>query len=350
MNPHRSPDWILIDRFLSGECSPAEAEGVRDRARADPVFAANLDSARFVRDVQRATHGRSNVDRMWRAVLAGTSAAGDPAKAHKREPPMQAVRVVPPQPSSWWRRRSFVAAAASALCLVGVASFLIADRLATERSLTTTARDYAAGPQERAAIELPDGTHVLLAPGSHLKVPSDFSRDRQANLDGEAVFTVVHNKRRPFSVRTAQTVTRDVGTAFDLQAYAETGTTRVIVTEGTVDVGGLSVQAGQAAVVTAHQPPAMIPLMHPDEDLGWTRGQLVFDATRVSDAAAIISRWFALDVRVPDSALGARHVTARFTNPSVDQVLASLTSTLNVRIDRNDRTITLLPQESKSTK
>ena len=350
MNPRDSADWILVDRFLAGECSPAEAESVRERASSDPAFAANLDSARFVRDAQRAAHGRSNVDRMWRAVLAATSTAGDPAKAHKREPPVQALRRVPPQPASWWRRRSFAAAAASALGLVGVASFLIADRLATERSLTTPARDYAAGPQERAAIELPDGTRVLLAPGSHLKVPSDFSRDRQANLDGEAEFTVAHNKRHPFSVRTAQTVTRDVGTAFDLRAYAESGTTRVIVTEGTVDVGGLSVKAGQAAVVTADQPPAIIPRVHPDEDLGWTRGQLVFDATRVSDAATIISRWYAVDVRVPDSALGARHVTARFTNPSVDQVLASLASTLDVRVDRNDLTITLLPQESRSTK
>ena len=245
---------------------------------------------------------------------------------------------------------SFAVAAACALGLVGVASFFIADRPATEQSLTTTTRDYAAGPQERAAIELPDGTHVLLAPGSHLKVPADFSRERQVNLDGEAEFSVVHNTRRPFSVRTAQTVTRDVGTAFDLQAYAESGTTRVIVTEGTVDVGGLSVKAGQAAVVTAHAPPAIIPRVHPDEDLGWTRGQLVFDATRVSDAATIISRWYAVDVRVPDSALGARHVTARFTNPSVDQVLASLASTLNVRVDRTDLTITLLPQESRSTK
>ena len=258
MNPRDSTDWILVDRFLAGDCSPAEAESVRERARSDPAFAANLDSARFVRSAQRAAHGRSNVGRMWRAVLAATNAAGDPAKAHKREPPMQAFRVVPPQPASWWRRRSFAVAAASALGLVGVASFLIADRLANERGLTTTARDYAAGPQERAAIELPDGTHVLLAPGSHLTVPSDFSRDRQANLDGEAEFTVVHNTRRPFSVRTAQTVTRDVGTAFDLQAYAETGTTRVIVTEGTVDVGGLSLEAGQAAVVTAHQAPAII--------------------------------------------------------------------------------------------
>ncbi len=349
MNPRNSADWILVDRFLAGECSPAEAESVRERARLDPAFAANLDSARFVRDAQRAALGRSNVDRMWRAVLAATSAAGDPAKALKREPPTQSFRVVPRQPASWWRRRSFAAAAASALGFVGVASFLIANRLVTERSLTTT-RDYAAGPQERAAVELPDGTHVLLAPGSHLKLPSNFSRDRQANLDGEAEFTVVHDKRRPFSVRTAQTVTRDLGTAFDLQAYAETGTTRVIVTEGTVDVGGLSVEAGQAAMVTAHQPPALIPRVHPDHDLGWTRGQLVFDAMRVSDAATIISRWFALDVRVPDTALGARHVTARFTNPSGDQVLASLASTLNVRVDRNDQIITLIPQESRSTK
>ena len=240
MNPRDSTDWILVDRFLAGDCSPAEAESVRERARSDPAFAANLDSARFVRSAQRAAHGRSNVGRMWRAVLAATNAAGDPAKAHKREPPMRAFPSRPAAtrgvggdgaPFGSWRR---FRARPRGRCV-----FLIADRLANERSLTTTARDYAAGPQERAAIELPDGTHVLLAPGSHLTVPSDFSRDRQANLDGEAEFTVVHNTRRPFSVRTAQTVTRDVGTAFDLQAYAETGRSGD-VTEGTVDVGGLS--------------------------------------------------------------------------------------------------------------
>ena len=56
--PHDEIDFTLLDRFLAGECSPAEAERVRQWLASDEANAKYLDA---VRDALRPSTGISDV-------------------------------------------------------------------------------------------------------------------------------------------------------------------------------------------------------------------------------------------------------------------------------------------------
>ena len=92
-------------------------------------------------------------------------------------------------------------------------------------------------PAAAVAVTLRDGTRLVLWPASRLRIPSDFGlRTRSVELQGEAYFAVVHDASHPFVVTAHGVVTRDVGTAFDIRAYADDPGVRVAVAEGEVAV------------------------------------------------------------------------------------------------------------------
>jgi ferric-dicitrate binding protein FerR (iron transport regulator) len=333
-------DWPLIDRYLAGECDEADARAVESRRAVEPAFADALEAARVIRAAGSDRAPNWDLARVWRGVARETAQAQDPVDV--RMPP-------PPRPRRTQRTRTAVAwrrLAAAALIVVGsTAAWLAARRFAMHPTpAARVARDYTTTAGQRTTLALADGSQITMAPDSRLRVPSGYGRGtREVTLEGEAAFVVQHDAEHPFMVRTAQAVTRDVGTTFDVSAYPGSATTRVVVAEGRVDVRGVSLVAGQLAVVESRGTPKVVRLAHADHFLAWRTGQLVFDATPVPEVVATISRWYDLDVRVTDSALAARHVTATYTNAPADEVLTSLGATLSATIQRQGRIVMLAP-------
>ena len=73
---------------------------------------------------------------------------------------------------------------------------------------------YRVAPDHRAAIQLSDGTQVHLAGDTELRVRmSPFSRSAVL-VRGQGEFAVVHDARKPFSVRARDVEVRDIGTRF----------------------------------------------------------------------------------------------------------------------------------------
>ena len=312
-------DWALIDRYLAGDCDEADVMSVDQRRVVDPAFDRALEAARVIRTAASDHAPDLDLDRVWRGVARETALAQDPVEVRMPQPP---------RPRRDERTRTTVVwrwLAAAALITVGsTAAWLAARRFAMHPTPgARVARDYTTTAGQRTTLALADGSQITLAPESRLHVPAGYGRDARAvTLEGEAAFVVRPDAARPFMVRTAQAVTRDVGTTFDVSAYPGSATTRVVVAEGRVDVRGVSLVAGQLAVVESRGTPKVVRLAHADHFLAWRTGQLVFDATPVPEVVATISRWYDLDVRVTDSALAAlAYVTATYTNAPADEVL-----------------------------
>lgn len=330
-------DWPLLDRYLAGECSEAETQAIAARCAADPAFCRALDAARFIRDVGHDPPPHWEIDTVWRNVVDLTAVSLDPVHV-----------AVPGRPG---RRRRSVAAPARRLAVVGplAAAVMIAAIGATwlsVRHLSTGAqsatRTFATASGERSTFALEDGTQVTLAPQSRLVVEAGFGTEaREVTLEGEAVFTVVHDAKAPFVVRTMQAVMRDLGTVFDVQAYPG-ATTRVVVAEGRVGVRGVSLGAGQIAVLEGKGPARVTSGAHVDDYLAWRTGRLVFNATPVPDVLATLTRWYGVNLRLGDSTLAARHVTATYTDAPLDEVLTSLAAALGARVEREGRNATLV--------
>jgi transmembrane sensor len=85
-------------------------------------------------------------------------------------------------------------------------------------------------------IILSDGSDVILQPSSKIAYSTFNSTSREVYLEGEAFFQVTKDAKRPFFVYTNELVTKVLGTSFDVQAFPNDNTIKVLVHTGKVTV------------------------------------------------------------------------------------------------------------------
>jgi ferric-dicitrate binding protein FerR (iron transport regulator) len=196
---------------------------------------------------------------------------------------------------------------------------------------------------QRAEISLDDGTRVVLGVDSRLEFPSDFETGRRdVYLNGTAYFHVMHNAAKPFTVHTANAVTRDVGTQFVVRAYPGDRQTEVVVSDGSVAMGPRHespdaetvLTRDERGVVTTGAPGITVSRVDPAEYTGWMRGQLMFADTPLSEVVRELGRWYDTDVTIGDASLERLPFSASFTAESFREVVRTLTTVLPVRAVR----------------
>ncbi len=89
---------------------------------------------------------------------------------------------------------------------------------------------------QRISLDLPDGTVVWLNSRSTITyAPVAFTKnERKIQLDGEAYFEVVSDKKRPFTVETTNGKIEVLGTKFYVEAYADNNAFETALIEGSV--------------------------------------------------------------------------------------------------------------------
>ena len=84
---------------------------------------------------------------------------------------------------------------------------------------------------------LGDGSSIVLQPSSSLRYPQSFKGDsREVYLQGEALFDIAKDARRPFLVYANELVTKVLGTSFSVRAYEDEPNVIVEVRSGKVSV------------------------------------------------------------------------------------------------------------------
>ena len=211
-------------------------------------------------------------------------------------------------------------------------------------------RAYATGRGERETVTLADGTRFTLAPATRVRLGAEYDGARRdVYLDGEAMFVVAHDARRPFVVHAGNAVAQDVGTQFDVRHYAGGEPVRVAVAEGAVTVGDSAgvvatrptMHGGDLARVDATGRTTVSAGAGVDEALAWTRGELAFHDTPLREVIPEIERWYDIDIRLADPALAARPLTATYGSQSLGDVLELFTSAVGARYERRGRTVTV---------
>jgi transmembrane sensor len=239
--------------------------------------------------------------------------------------------------------RAGLLVAASLVVAVGLAVGV--GRLRPDRS-NDLDRVYATAAGERAELRLTDGTRVVLAPASRLRVLGRYGKTRRAVvLDGEAFFTVVHDAAIPFTVRAGNMLATDVGTSFDVAAYRSDTAVRVAVAEGRVSLASAAqatavpLAGGDVASVGTSGVPSVTREIDVTALTSWTAGRLDFRAVPLRDALPALARWYDIDVAVADTALGAVPLTASFRDEPVTEVLHIVAVTVGARVVRRGNTL-----------
>ncbi|MNL01930.1 fec operon regulator FecR [compost metagenome] len=152
-------------------------------------------------------------------------------------------------------------------------------------------------------VILPDGSKVWLNAASWLRFPSSLAlaTERRVELRGEAYFEIVHKRQHsPFVVVTAKQEIEVLGTHFNVNSYADEGTTRTTLLEGAVRLNVFTGQSyvlkpGQQAVSGQDQP---ISIRNVDVNaaVDWKEGLFVFNKENLESIMRKLSRWYDVDV------------------------------------------------------
>jgi transmembrane sensor len=208
---------------------------------------------------------------------------------------------------------------------------------------------YATSVGERLQIALPDSSRVVLAPESRLTYATGARGARTVTLSGQAHFTVTHDTRRPFTVRTGTIQTRVLGTAFDVRHYTTDTMVRVVVVDGKVAMRGRDGRSAPVLLVAGTEgqltdsTAVIVTNRNTDEAEAWTRGRLVFDDTPVPDMLRTLQRWYGYEFRLTDSVLARQQVTARFSIGDTVNTMADLKVLLGVTMQFDGSIVTLSP-------
>ena len=359
-------DPDLLARHVRGDCSFSEQRQVREWLAASPANAQELafwrtlweSSARLHTDAMPGERNPAHAVARIRARIAAPRRLGAPPHPSYRPGGTGRLAHLWPRGAGGSARsvpRVWTFAVAGVLVLVGA--------LAVRRSTMSDAmprgasvRVYATRPGQRATIMLGDGSRVVLAVATTLRVPEGISTGaRDVVLDGEAYFTVRHDATRPFRVRTRTAVTEDLGTEFAVRAYPGDSGVQVAVLSGSVAVGPGPAAADHRVskrpllVLTAGQLGRLDSAGAREERetvdvalyLAWTKGRLVFRDTPLREVARVLSRWYDLDVTVADTAIAERRLTASFTTEPVGQVLNFIAPAVDARLEQHGRSVQL---------
>lgn len=161
-----------------------------------------------------------------------------------------------------------------------------------EHSYTTT-------QGTREIVSLSDGSQIELNTDTSLRVSATLG-ERTVWLDrGEAFFQIKHDAAHPFRVFVAGHRVTDLGTQFSIRT--DTQKTEIALTEGSAQLddatNGLQnhsvmLKPGDVAIATAESiSVTKRPLQTLNDQLGWLRGVLIFDNTRLADAAVQFNRY-----------------------------------------------------------
>jgi len=140
-------------------------------------------------------------------------------------------------------------------------------------------------------LVLSDGTEVWLNAQSSLSFPVSFTgRERVVKLTGEGYFNVKHNARKPFKVQTSTQTIEDIGTSFNVNAYTDEGHTVTTVSEGSVQINQVKLNAGEQT------DGSKVSKVNIARFLAWRNDDFDFQGERIEVVMRSLARWYDLEV------------------------------------------------------
>lgn len=368
-------DWNLLAKYLFDECTEEEKTEVRTWIKEDPKRIAVLRRLRRTLRSREDPHSAHDwdTDALWNRIERKTQAEEDETNSSSVSPTQSTAasddnprRVRKRRRAGRLRNRRFsstgeraVWAGAVLLVTAVVALGMIwqpsswesASHVAAERE----AESFTTQKGERAMIRLTDGTHVQLNVDSRLTVPADFGEEtREVELEGEAFFEVATDSTRPFRVHSKEVVTRVLGTAFDVNAYADEKETRVMVAEGRVALDSEPSSSApddeEEVVLTKHQMARITQRGNrvirrdsdPNQHLAWMDGRLVLKEASFEEVTRKLERWYDLDVLLSErTAPPLGHLNARFSEDQpLPEVLSVVATAFGLEYERHRKRVT----------
>jgi ferric-dicitrate binding protein FerR (iron transport regulator) len=214
---------------------------------------------------------------------------------------------------------------------ISIAGVMYTSRLGEDDAMISATNNagiqpIASSPGQIGSLTLRDGTKMRIGPETKVFIPDEFpTKIRAIKVEGTAEFDVAKGQTLPFRVVVNRNHVIATGTNFIVYGYPGDSSVLVQVREGSV-----TVKSGkQSSVVSANQTlfANRSTQRAPTDDeralaFGWPDGRIAVEHKQLRDVVAQLTRWFNLDIKVPDLKLLDRQ--AGF-NVSLDSSRAAIT-------------------------
>jgi len=238
-------------------------------------------------------------------------------------------------------------AVAASICLVVAVGVLIAVRFVGGHAPPAV---YATQNAMRF-VTLPDGTRVHLDVQTDLAVLYGPQTRAIVMHHGRALFNVVHNAARPFTVELGDSRVIVLGTLF--QVTRESNRVSVTLARGSLQLDGDASTGSRSArldpgdqVSYTLQAPSVWEKQQVDSAdlLAWSSGRLVFHDMPLVDAVRKVDRYAHPKLRLGDPSLAELRISGTFIVGDGDLVASAWGAILPLRIERHGDELVLLPK------
>ncbi|CAG9888934.1 Iron siderophore sensor protein [Bacteroides ovatus] len=179
---------------------------------------------------------------------------------------------------------------------------------------------------DKATIELPDGTNVVLNSASQLSYLNNFGEKvRRVQLNGEAYFKVAHDEKHAFIVQIGDLEVKVLGTSFNISAYKDDKEITVVLLEGKVGVYAQErshiMKPGDKIEYnkTTHQ--IKTTQVHPTDYIEWTKGNMYFEKESLENIMKTLSRIYDVEIRFDSGKLPKEYFTGTIPGGGIQNAL-----------------------------
>ena len=330
--------WDMILSALQGTLLPEEDLQFREWLALSPDNQHQYDQLEQIWKDKLAdyTHYReADEEKAWTALqrtLGEKVADKPPVGKVAVTPPIAKVADHPPVSKVVQMTRRWAAVAAIFLLTVGAGWWYLSQKNAP------LSYETALGQKK---ISLPDGSTIVLDPGSLVRVARDYNKGVRTVIlaAGEAHFDVAHQAQQPFLVDMDVVSVRDIGTSFFIQKTKDS--IKVTVTDGRIAFSRK--ETGESRELSAGSSLIYYSKEHRFGNITDTSpanqgaASLRFDNVPLSQVIATLQNVFGKKISLNDSTLAQKKLTVHLDGESFDNAIKIVCASLNLKyVEKND--------------
>ncbi|WP_185958374.1 FecR family protein [Fodinibius sediminis] len=199
---------------------------------------------------------------------------------------------------------------------------------------------YVTESDQQKVLTLTDGTRIRLNEDAKLIVPEAFkSERREVELEGEAYFDVISNKKRPFLIRMEGAVVEVLGTKFNVKADTNSNSVEVAVLEGKVALKSGDTDNAASALLTHNNFGVLrftdsqitIENTNAKNYVSWFKNRLKFSGEPLGQVSRQLERLYGIKVVFKSNKLKDLQLTAEMEKVDLEEVIKTIANTFDIR-------------------
>ncbi|MDR0506982.1 MAG: FecR domain-containing protein [Dysgonamonadaceae bacterium] len=194
---------------------------------------------------------------------------------------------------------------------------------------------------KRSNLILSDGSKLVVNAGTRVIYPVDFLEDkREIYVDGEIFINVVHDKNKPFFVKTKDMDIRVLGTKFNVMAYESDQNKQIVLVSGSVKISGNNKQEevvlSPSEMYEYNNEHGCVLKVDVNDYTSWIDGLYIFKSRKLVDVTARLSRYYGIDIVCSEDAAQLKCSGKMDLKDNPDDILKGLAFSFPIRIEHAD--------------